>query len=85
MDHSGPDDAASDGRALDAALLEAHRRGDLGALVTLYGRAGAAALAEDRVDAGCFYLTQALVFALEAGDPREEALRAALRARGRER
>ncbi len=49
---------------LDEALLDAHARDDLTALVTLYTRAADQAAT---VDATCFYLTQAYVFALETG------------------
>jgi len=66
---------------LDAALLAAHAAQDHPALVTLYARA--AAQTAD-ADAACFYLTHAMVFALELGDPRSEVFRAALVAQGRE-
>jgi hypothetical protein len=62
--------------ALDAALLAAHARGDRAALVGLYAdaaEAGAAGPAE-----AAFFLTQAFVFALEAGDPRAQVLKARL-------
>jgi len=38
----------------------------------------------DDVDAACFYLTHAYVFALERGDKAADALRERLAARGRE-
>ncbi len=70
------------GRApdLDARLLEAHGRADLAALVTLYTEAADTA---DETDAEMFYLTHALVFALDIGDGRAGDLRARLRAAGR--
>ncbi|MFP7673243.1 hypothetical protein ACG74X_07785 [Marivita sp. S0852] len=64
----------------NAALLEAHDRGDLDALVS--GYMAAADSASDH-DAACFFLTHAYVFALEAGDAREDALRAKLAENGR--
>ncbi|MEL6298153.1 MAG: hypothetical protein AAFQ45_06260 [Pseudomonadota bacterium] len=52
---------------LETALISAHGSGDSNRLAVLYTEA--ADLAEDagRIDAACFYLTHALVFALEAG------------------
>lgn len=66
---------------LDAALLDAHTRHDRAALVTLYAKA---ADATTELDASCFYLTHAYVFALDAGDARAEFLRARLVSHGRE-
>ena len=66
---------------LDARLLAAHAEGDADALVTLYA---AAAEAANDADAAAFYLTHAHVFALEAGHPQTDALRARLIALGRE-
>ncbi|MEL6837653.1 MAG: hypothetical protein AAFP85_00085 [Pseudomonadota bacterium] len=65
---------------LDEALLDAHARGDQSALVTLYTRA--AEKAEDG-DAACFFLTQAYVLALEAGNAATPTLYARLKAHGR--
>nr|WP_272490746.1 hypothetical protein [Mesobacterium pallidum] len=65
---------------MDAALLAAHAARDNRALVGLYAKA--AALRSG--DARWFFLTQAHVLALEAGDPRAETLRAELAAAGRE-
>lgn len=70
--------------ALDARLIAAHAAGDLGALVRLYREAGDAAASAGNEDAAGFYLTHAYIFALDAGDPGEEALRARLIGMGRE-
>lgn len=51
---------------LDADLLAAHARGDGSALVALYTQAADEAA---DINAACFYLTQAYVFALELGLP----------------
>lgn len=66
---------------LDARLLAAHAADDRATLIALY--AEAADTAPDETATG-FYLTHAFVFALEAGDPRADALRARLVAMGRE-
>ncbi|KEJ97779.1 hypothetical protein SAMN05444149_101525 [Pseudosulfitobacter pseudonitzschiae] len=66
---------------LNAQLLAAHSAEDHLALVTLYAQA--ADLAAD-VDAACFFLTQAYVFALEQNAPQVGDLRARLAAKGRE-
>ena len=50
---------------LEADLLRAHAKGDGEALAHLYGRAADQHGAEP--DRAAFYLTQAYVFALEAG------------------
>lgn len=65
---------------LDAALLAAHVRHDIPALVSLYTQA--AETTKDK-DAACFFLTQAYIHALEAGDPAAPALYLRLKARGR--
>jgi len=66
---------------LEAELLQAHRVGDKHALVELYTLAADQAA---HVDAACFYLTHAYIFALDADDPRKTALHARLVAEGRE-
>ena len=68
---------------LDDALLAAHARGDNSTLVRMYRQAGEAVLETNEVQ-GCFYLTQAYVFALESGMDVAEDLRAVLVERGRE-
>lgn len=66
---------------LDQRLLAAHDAGDHLALVDLYTQA---AEATEDLDAVCFYLTHAYVFALEQNHPDQGALHARLKAYGRE-
>ncbi len=66
---------------LNAQLLAAHAAGDHLALVALYAQAADGAA---DVNAACFFLTQAYVFALEQNAPQVAALRARLAAEGRE-
>ena len=66
---------------LDRRMLSAHAAKDHRQLVRLY--AEAAEKVKD-LDAACFYLTHAYVFALEAGSPEATALHARLKACGRE-
>jgi hypothetical protein len=66
---------------LDQRLLAAHAREDRGALIGLYALAADGA---PDLDAACFFLTHAYVFALERGDPRAPDLHARLKAEGRE-
>ncbi|WP_305969815.1 MULTISPECIES: hypothetical protein [unclassified Mameliella] len=68
-------------KALDDRLLAAHAADDRPALVGLYAQA---AETVNDLDAACFYLTHAYVFALELGDTRATALHARLKAEGRE-
>ncbi len=66
---------------LDTRMLAAHAAGDRHALIGLYAEAA------DRMndlDAACFFLTHAYVFALEAGAAEAARLHARLKARGRE-
>lgn len=69
---------------LDAALIAAHEAGDQPLLAALYTRAGDEAEGAGEIDAACFYLTHAYVFALACGAPEAAALHARLLARGRE-
>lgn len=68
-------------KRLDDRLIAAHAVGDRAALVSLYAQA---ADAVNDLDAACFYLTHAYVFALELDDPRATDLHARLKAEGRE-
>ncbi len=68
---------------LDRLLLEAHDRNDHGALVRYYTMAADEREAAQDIDAACFYLTHAFVFALESGAPEAESLNARLAAYGR--
>lgn len=65
---------------LQNRLLDAHARGDQSALVVLYTEA---ADCTDVIDAACFYLTHAYIFALELGDPASDTLFARLKVHGR--
>ena len=72
-----------DREALDRELLEAHANCDQEALVRLYTiAADERELARD-VDAACFYLTHAFVFALESGHPEASNLNKRLADYGR--
>ena len=70
--------------ALDAALIAAHEAGDKPRLVSLYTQAADQAEAAGDIDACCFYLTQAYVFALACGARQAGSLHARLLAYGRE-
>jgi len=65
---------------LDAQLLAAHAADDKPALVALYTKAADSAVS---IDAACFYLTHAYVYALEIDDPTKDELHARLRNHGR--
>jgi len=69
---------------LNEDVLRAHAKGDFAALVELYAAAGDRALRAGEIDAGCFFTTQAYVFALQDGHGQAEALRATLMRHGRE-
>lgn len=68
---------------LDRRLITAHAENDLSCLVALYAQAAHAAGLAGHADRAAFYRTHAMIFALEAGDPEAEGLRAMLAAEGR--
>jgi hypothetical protein len=67
--------------ALDAQMIAAHEVDDKLALIRLYSQAADEA---NDIDACCFYLTHAYIFALDSGSPQTDALYAKLVAHGRE-
>ncbi|WP_394199610.1 hypothetical protein [Litoreibacter albidus] len=69
--------------ALDRALLDAHDTNDSATLIRLYTIAADEAEQSQDVDAACFYLTHAFVFALEASAPEADPLNKRLADRGR--
>ena len=66
---------------LDTRMITAHEANDRMALIKLYAEAADGA---NDLDASCFYLTHAYVFALEAGTSEAAPLHARLKAHGRE-
>ena len=75
-DCAGPDHRVG----LQVRLQQAHENCDPAALSDLYTEAADHFDARGDIDAACFYLTQALVYALEAGSISSIDLRARLRA-----
>ncbi|MBT0957655.1 hypothetical protein IV417_09665 [Alphaproteobacteria bacterium KMM 3653] len=69
---------------LQQRFLEAHSNDDKPALVSLYTHAANRMEAESEIDAACFFLTQAYIFALESGASETRALQRRLHAHGRE-
>lgn len=67
-------------KSLDDRLLDAHTRGAKAELVALYSQA---AQGTADINARCFYLTHAYVFALELGHPDAPDLRNQLKVHGR--
>jgi hypothetical protein len=63
--------SGSDDKSLDKEMLAAHAAADCDRLIQLYEIATDRREAAGDVDAACFYLTYAYVFALELG--RDEA------------
>ena len=66
---------------LETQLLAAHDIDDRYTLIRLYTQA---ADTSNDLDAACFFLTYAYIFALELGAPQTDALHARLKAQGRE-
>ncbi|MEP0940728.1 MAG: hypothetical protein ABJH63_13315 [Rhizobiaceae bacterium] len=69
---------------LDGQLLQAHAEGDLRQLVALYTLAANQKETDGDIEATCFFLTHAFIFALESGAPQTRALNRRLVAYGRE-
>lgn len=69
---------------LDQRMLAAHSSGDLVGLIGLYTQAAKMKEEVQDIDAACFYLTHAYIFALDAGAEEARALHARLKERGRE-
>lgn len=68
---------------LNEALHRAHEAKDQAELVRLYTLAGDQLEPSGEIDAACFYLTHAFVYALEAGAPEADDLNRRLADRGR--
>ena len=73
------------GGDLNLKILEAHERGEGCRLAKLYFVAAEDYLKSGQTDAGCFFLTQSYVFALENGLALAETVRNRLVGLGRER
>jgi hypothetical protein len=69
---------------LDHDLIRALQAGDLVGVARTYADAADMMETGGDVDRACFFYTQAWVFAMEAGHPLAEQLRARLVAHGRE-
>jgi len=61
-------------KELDDQLLQAHKISESSLLANLYTRSANLAEQNNDVDAACFYLTQALIYALDAGLADDEVL-----------
>ena len=69
---------------LNKKILKAHEIKDISSLGHLYLRAGKLFVNKGDIDHGCFLLTAAYVFCLEAGLAEAEDARTILRNHGRE-
>jgi hypothetical protein len=74
----------TDKSSLDQQLLDAHEENDHPALALLYAQAADKCEQSANIDAACFYLTHAYVFALQEGMAEADALRQRLVKNGRE-
>ncbi|MBO9447300.1 hypothetical protein [Ruegeria sp. R14_0] len=72
-----------DKQELDRLLLDAHDRNDRADLIRFYTMAADEREAAQDIDAACFYLTHAFVFALESGALEADTLNQRLVAHGR--
>ena len=70
--------------SLNKKILKAHEIKDISSLGHLYLRAGKLFINKGDIDHGCFLLTAAYVFCLEAGLAEAEDARTILRNYGRE-
>ena len=70
---------------LEERLLQAHARDDRAALVELYTEAANLREAEGDIDAACFFLTHAYIYALELAHSATAPLKRRLSEHGREK
>ncbi len=64
-------------------MLAAHERSDKGALVDIYIEIADRAAQSQDIDAECFFLTHAWIFALDSDHPLRDDLQKRLSAHGR--
>jgi hypothetical protein len=69
--------------SLNEKLIQAHEENNMADLVVLYTRAGDDSEKAGDIDAACFYLTHAYVFALDAGSEQANELHMRLLQYGR--
>jgi hypothetical protein len=69
---------------LNTKILDAHKNENISILVDIYFMLGNEELKKSAIKSGCFLLTQAFVYALEAGDCRAQEIRQILISYGRE-
>ncbi|MGI9349424.1 MAG: hypothetical protein ACR2OP_06340 [Amylibacter sp.] len=69
---------------LNTKILDAHKNENIDILVDIYFMLGNEELKKSAIKSGCFLLTQAFVYALEAGDCRAQEIRQILISYGRE-
>ena len=69
---------------LNTKILDAHKNENINILVDIYFMLGNEELKKSAIKSGCFLLTQAFVYALEAGDSRAQEIRQILISYGRE-
>ena len=69
---------------LDSDIRQAHANSDANALVRLYTRLADLKEAAGEIDAACFFLTHAFVYALEDGADEQYAIQERLRGYDRE-
>ncbi len=81
---TAPDGVESQARDLDQLLLDAHAADDRTRLAGLYAQAADLSEGRGDIDAACFFLTQAFVFALDEGLPVCRELQLRLYRHGRE-
>ena len=69
---------------LNTKILDAHKNENIDILVDIYFMLGNEELKKSAIKSGCFLLTQACVYALEAGDCRAQEIRQILISYGSE-
>ena len=69
---------------LNRQIIQASRTGDGDRLAELYLLAGREFIDSERINTGCFFLTQAYIFALEAGLESSREILSILIAHGRD-
>ena len=69
---------------LENKLLKKEKNNHIKKLIRLYTKQGKKKIAHHEIDAGCYYLTNAYIFALECGSRKAKKLHKLLKFYGRE-
>ena len=71
-------------KSINKNIISAHKKNDGKHLAILYKQYGLSELKRNNIDSGCFFLTQAYIFALEEGKDCATKIHSLVKSYGRE-